>query len=80
MLHNPCLLKKVNFLAFKTLLSPFGTRQKSFLSTFNVIILQMVRNERVRFSGHVHIEISYKILQLEILNEAPNLFNSPYFW
>jgi hypothetical protein len=30
----------------------------------------MVRIERARFCGHVDIEVSYKILQLEILNEA----------
>jgi hypothetical protein len=30
------------------------------------MILQMVRNESVRFGGHIDIEVSYKILQLEI--------------
>jgi hypothetical protein len=34
------------------------------------MVLQMVRNECVRFGGHVDIEISYKILQLEALKEA----------
>ena len=33
----------------------------------------MVRNEYVRFGVHINIEVSYKILWLEILNEAPNL-------
>jgi hypothetical protein len=28
--------------------------------------LQMVRNESVRFGRHIDIEVSYKILQLEI--------------
>jgi hypothetical protein len=28
----------------------------------NVMILQTVRNEYVRFGGHVDIEVSYKIL------------------
>jgi hypothetical protein len=28
----------------------------------NVMILQMVRNECVRFGGHINIEVSYKIL------------------
>jgi hypothetical protein len=28
----------------------------------NVMILQTVRNECVRFGGHVDIEVSYKIL------------------
>jgi hypothetical protein len=39
----------------------------------------MVRNECARFGGHIGIEVSYKILQLEILNEALILLNSPYF-
>jgi hypothetical protein len=33
-----------------------------FLSTLNVMILQTVRNECVRFGGHVDKEVSYKIL------------------
>jgi hypothetical protein len=50
-----------------------------FLSTLNVMILQLVRNECARFGGHVDIEVSYNILWLEILNEAPILLNSPCF-
>jgi hypothetical protein len=30
------------------------------------MILQMVRNESVRFGRHIDIEVSYKFLQLEI--------------
>jgi hypothetical protein len=33
--------------------------------------LQTLRIECVRFDGHVYIEVSYKIFQLEVLNEAP---------
>jgi hypothetical protein len=33
--------------------------------------LQIVRNECIRFGGHAHIEVSYKILRLEVLVEAP---------
>jgi hypothetical protein len=29
--------------------------------------LQTVRNECVRFGGHVDIEVSYKILRLDVL-------------
>jgi hypothetical protein len=29
----------------------------------------MVRNESVRFGGHVDIEVSYKILQLNVLKK-----------
>jgi hypothetical protein len=31
MLHNPCLQEKVVFLAFKTLLSPFGAWENLFI-------------------------------------------------
>jgi hypothetical protein len=43
------------------------------------MILQMVRNEYVRFGGHVNIEVSYKISQLEVLKETPSLHNPPCF-
>jgi hypothetical protein len=33
----------------------------------NVMILQTVRNECVRFGGHVDIEVRLKILQLDVL-------------
>jgi hypothetical protein len=35
------------------------------------MILQTVRNGCVKFGGHVEIEVSYKILQLEVLKESP---------
>jgi hypothetical protein len=40
--------------------------EKVVSSTLNVMISQMVRNESVRFGRHIYIEVSYKILQLEI--------------
>jgi hypothetical protein len=79
MSHNPCLLEKVVFRAFETLLSSFGTGKKTFKKNLNVMISQMVRNECIRFGGHADIEVSYKILQLEILNEALILLNPPCF-
>jgi hypothetical protein len=39
------------------------------------MILQMVRNECVRFGGHVDIEVSYKILRLDMLKETLILHN-----
>jgi hypothetical protein len=45
---------------------PLGQGQKTFSSFLNVMILQMVRNESVRFGRHIDIEVSYKILELEI--------------
>jgi hypothetical protein len=65
--HIPYLLLKMVFLAFKTLLFPLGTGEKTFLSTLNIIILQTVRSECVRFGGHVDIEVRYKILRLDVM-------------
>jgi hypothetical protein len=53
--------------------------KKTFLSTLNFMILQTVRNESVRFGGHVDIEVSYKILRLDVLKETPSLQNPPCF-
>jgi hypothetical protein len=39
------------------------------------MILQPVRNECVRFGGHVDIEVSYKILRLDVLKKTPSLQN-----
>jgi hypothetical protein len=39
----------------------------------------MVRNECERFGGHVHIEVSYKILWLDLLKDTPILHNLSYF-
>jgi hypothetical protein len=69
----------MGFLAFETLLSPLGAREKTFWSTLNVMILQTVRNECVRFGGHVDIEVSYKILRLDVLKETQNLHNLSCF-
>jgi hypothetical protein len=43
------------------------------------MILQMVRNECVRFGGYVEIEVNYKILQLDVLKKTPSLQNPPCF-
>jgi hypothetical protein len=48
------------------MLSPFCRGKKTFSSTLNVMISQLVRNESVRFGRHIDIEVSYKILRLEI--------------
>jgi hypothetical protein len=41
------------------------------------MISQTVRSECVRFGGHVGIQVSYKILQLEVLKESSILDTSP---
>ena len=64
--HILNLLKKVVSLDPKRLLSPFCRGKKTFSSTLNVMISQMVRNESVRFGRHIDIEVSYKILRLEV--------------
>jgi hypothetical protein len=39
----------------------------------------MVRNECVIFGGHVELQVSFKILQLEEPKKAPILHNLPCF-
>jgi hypothetical protein len=46
-------------------------KKKTFFLTLNIMNLQTLRIECVRFDGYVYIEVSYKIFQLEVLNEAP---------
>jgi hypothetical protein len=53
--------------------------KKTFLSTLNVMILKTVRNEDVRFGGHVDIKVSYKILWLDVLKETSILHNLAWF-
>jgi hypothetical protein len=38
------------------------------------MISQMVRNENLRFGRHIDIEVSYKILQLDIPKLVPILY------
>jgi hypothetical protein len=59
--------KKWFFRPPKLCCPPSIERKKTFKSTLNVMILQMIRSECVRFGGHVGIEVSYKVLQLEVL-------------
>jgi hypothetical protein len=67
------------FFGFQNSVVPFGCRGKTFLSTLKVMILQTVRNECIRFAGHVDIEVSYKILWSNVLMETQNLHNLSYF-
>jgi hypothetical protein len=41
------------------------------------MILQTICNEFVRFGGHINIQVSYKILCLEVLKKALILHNLP---
>jgi hypothetical protein len=61
------LLKKVVFFwTPKDCCPPLAGAKKPFSSTLNVLISQMVRNESVIFGRHIEIEVSYKILWLEV--------------
>jgi hypothetical protein len=57
------------------LLSSFGKGEKCLFVNLKFYDLQMVRNNCARSN----IEVSYKILWLEILNDVPILINSPCF-
>jgi hypothetical protein len=69
-------LQKWFFKPPKLCYPPSVERKKTFKSTLNVMILQTVSIECVRFGGHVGIEVSYKILRLEVLKESPILNTS----
>jgi hypothetical protein len=43
------------------------------------MILQTVRNECVRFGGHVNIEVGYKILRIDVLKGTQILYNVSCF-
>jgi hypothetical protein len=58
------------FFGLQNSIVPLKCRGKKLLSTLNVMILQMVKNECVKFGGHVNIEVSYKILQLDVLKKT----------
>jgi hypothetical protein len=53
--------------------------KKTFSSTLNDMISQMVRNESVKFGRHIDIEVSYKILQLEVPKLVPILHYLAFF-
>jgi hypothetical protein len=69
----PYLLEKVVFWTPKDCCPPLAGAKKTFSSILNVMILQMVRNESVRFGRHIDIEVSYKILWLEVPKLIPIL-------
>jgi hypothetical protein len=55
--HISYLLEKVVFLDPKGCCPPWVGVKKTFSSTFYIMILQMVRNESVRFGRYIEIEI-----------------------
>src|SRR5450759_3150497 len=73
------LLKKWFFWTPKDCCPPFAGSKKTFSSTLNVMISQMVRNESVRFGRHLDIEVRYKILQLDVPKSLPSLHRPACF-
>jgi hypothetical protein len=55
-------LKKLFFWPPKLCCPPSAHGKKSFLSTLNFMILQMVKIEFVKFGRHVNRQVNYKIL------------------
>jgi hypothetical protein len=59
--------QKIGFFGLQNSAVPLEQREKNyFFSTLNLMILQIVWNECVRFGRHVNIQVSYKILWLEV--------------
>jgi hypothetical protein len=57
----------------------------NFFPILNLMILQTVWNECVRFDGHINIQVSYKIIRLEVPKKAsilhsPTCFQVGLFW
>jgi hypothetical protein len=71
-------LRKWFFWTPKDCCPHFAGVKKTLFSTLNVMISQMVRNESV-FGRHIDIEVSYKILRLEILKLVQILHYSACF-
>jgi hypothetical protein len=71
--------QKNGFFGLQYSVVSLGHRGKTFPSTLNVMILQTIMSECVRFVGHGNIQVSYKILRLKVLNETPILHSPPYF-
>jgi hypothetical protein len=67
------LFEKMVFWTPKDCCPPSVGAKETFSSSLNVTILQMIRNESVRFGRYIDIEVSYKILQLEVSKLVPIL-------
>jgi hypothetical protein len=66
-------------MGFQNSAIPLRRKGKKIFVNLNVMILQAVKNECVRFGRHVDIEVRYKILRLDVLKEIPNLHNLSCF-
>jgi hypothetical protein len=59
------------FQASKIMLSQ--EKNKNFFFNFIIMILQMVRNECVKFGGHVYVQVSYK-WKYKLTPKIPSVF------
>jgi hypothetical protein len=76
---KPYLCPKWFFWPTKHCCTSLAQWKKTFCFTLDLMSLLMVRNEYLRFGGHVGIQVSYKILQLEVLKDSSILVTSPCF-
>jgi hypothetical protein len=75
---QPISTSENGFFGLQNTAVPLGcSGKKKNSSTLNVMISQTVRSECIRFGGHVGIQVSYKILWLEVLKESSILDTSP---
>jgi hypothetical protein len=65
--HQQYGLYKLHFRLSKAWLSPSGSAQKTISSPLNVMISQTISTNYLICGGHVHIQVIYKILQLQVL-------------
>jgi hypothetical protein len=72
-------LKKWFFWTPKDCCPPLVGAEKTFFSTLNVMISQMVRKKSVRFGMHIDIGVSYKIFRLEVPKFGSNFALSGLF-
>jgi hypothetical protein len=66
--HILYLLEKVVLLDPKDCCPPFARAKKAFSSTLCVMMIQMVKNESVRFGRNIDIDVNYKILHWKYQN------------
>jgi hypothetical protein len=67
--------KKWLFWPPKLCYTPWAHGKKFFFSTLNLMIVQTVWNECIRFGERINIQVSYKILQSEVPKKSQILHN-----
>jgi hypothetical protein len=70
-------MSKNDFFGLQNTAIPLGHSGIFSFSTLNLMIFQTVRNWHLRFGGHVGIQVSSKILRLDVLRKTQSLQNPP---